>query len=358
MRALDKLRTKLGSLRIDGFLISASANVRYISGFEGAEAFLVITPRRAFLITDSRYTEQAETETEGFEIVERQESLLKTSAEFCQKLGLKKLGVESSHTSISALRELEKSFAGEIVELEGVVEELRAIKSPEEISKIRRAVETAESAFKEFRKELQLCRTELEAVGLLEYLLRKYGGWKPSFETIVVAGAHCSQPHARPTEAPITRRSVLLVDWGAVCEGYCSDTTRMLLGEGIDEEVARGYNVVLEANEKARSKVKPGVKASEVDACAREVIKQAGYAEAFLHGTGHGVGREIHEAPSLSTRSEQVLEEGMVLTIEPAIYIKGKWGIRIEDIGVVTAERFEHLGCLPHTLDEFTEEWL
>ena len=324
-------------------LISKSENIRYLSGFTGEGILLLenCAGKNAIkaVITDFRYTEQAHQQSPGFDVLEtsganKENGILR---KLLLDAGIKTLFIEADNLTVfqyeqlrADLPELELVFGG------SEAERLRMIKSPEEIGHIRRAEEITDAAFQHLISSVKTGMTELNLVALLYKFFLDNGAESFSFDPIVASGENSSKPHAIACRREIRRGDLITFDIGCKFNGYCSDFTRTIAIGGIDPELEKIYNIVLEANIKGLEAVKAGVLCSEVDAAARSHITKRGYGEFFGHSTGHGVGLEIHEAPRLSTSSSDILAPGMVVTVEPGIYLPGKGGVRIEDLVLVT----------------------
>lgn len=328
--------------KFSAMLISKEENLRYLSGFTGDSAVLIITDKEKILITDGRYTEQAKNQAKGFQIIEQTEGLWKKTAETILSLKIKKIGFEGHHLTYSIYLALTKMLPS--VKLCHVsLENFREVKDEEEISNIKKACSIADIAFEEVLKYLKTGLKEFEVAAFLENVMRINGSEKAAFDTIAVSGTRGSLPHGVPTENLIISDVFVTMDFGAKFKGYCSDITRTVAVGNITEEMRKAYDTVLKVQEAALPYIKPGVSGVEVDKVAREALGE--YKEYFAHGLGHGVGLEIHEEPRLSRKSKcKSLKENMIVTDEPGIYIEGKFGIRIEDTVLVTKD-----GGLPLT---------
>ncbi|HEY1189176.1 MAG TPA: Xaa-Pro peptidase family protein [Gemmata sp.] len=347
---------------LDGFLVTAGANVTYLTGFTGDSSYFAVLPKNALLISDTRFEEQIREECPDQDAVIRShnKTTLEATAEALTKSGAKTVGVEGNRITLGELDAL-KQFAPKItfVPVEGVLEAQRAVKDPGEVEKIREAIKVAERGFKMFVATLREADTEKDMVDALENFVRRAGAKCTAFPPIVAVGERGALPHAQPTTKALGDGAKLLVDWGADL-GYKSDITRTLRSpfgtspsrrnklERVGYDFEKLYAVVLAAQNAALAAIRPGVKAKDVDAAARKVIATAKFdkypdlklGDHFTHGLGHGIGLEIHESPKIRANSEDVLEAGMVVTIEPGIYIPGWGGIRIEDDVLIT-----HDGC-------------
>jgi len=328
---LKPIRDRLVQGEVEAFLITHLVNVRYLSGFTGSFAALLISPQGALFITDPRYEEQSSQEVSShFSKV-----ILKPGQRLSQMIGehgWRSLAVEDTLT-LAQYNRLEEAL-GEVrlVTWSGVVEGLRRRKSPREIDKIRGAVELAQKAYMAVREEIQPGRVERDVALDMEFIMRRTGAQGGGFDFIVASGYRSALPHGSASSKEIQTGDLVILDFGARWEGYHSDMTRTLKVGGWSEWDREIYSLVLEAQEAALGAVKPGMKAQELDTLARRVIEKGGYGEFFGHGLGHGVGLEVHEAPSLSPSSQDILEEGMVFTLEPGIYLPGKGGVRVEDM--------------------------
>ncbi len=330
----------LAARKLDGLLVSFGPNLRYLSGFTGSNGSLLVLPDKAILFTDPRYTIQAGQEASCHVRISAGPLLLDLAAAI-KRLGLKRIGYEPAHMTCEFFESLKSRLPmkASLEAVAGWVEELRQIKSADEIARIRRSVDTNSRAFEQAVGRMRPGMKEQDLAAELEYRMRRLGAEKPSFETIVAGGVRSALPHAQPTTAPL-RGGLVVVDMGAIQEGYCSDMTRMLFLGKPSARVKRAYGAVLEAQLAAIDAVRTGAKTARVDAAARNVLKGHGLDQAFIHSTGHGLGLEIHEPPRIGKRDKTTLQAGMAITIEPGVYIEGFGGIRIEDTVVVT----EH-GC-------------
>jgi Xaa-Pro aminopeptidase len=337
---------------IDVMLVTNLVNVRYLTGYTGTNGLTLIGPRTRTFITDFRYVEQAAEQVHpSFERVRAPQDLIEAIADSLPN-GWLRLGFEDAHTSVrehGQLRDL-LSDRAELVPVNGLVERLRAVKEPEEIENIRAATVLADTAFERLIHDGLIGRTEREVAIALEHDMRERGADRASFETIVAAGAHGALPHAQPREVEIKRGDLVVIDWGAELDGYCSDCTRTVAAGEPGDEARDVYELVLEAQLAGLQAVKAGANGREVDGVARAVIEAGGYGERFGHGLGHGVGLAVHEAPRLSQRSEDELRPGNVVTVEPGVYVPGRFGVRIEDLVVTIEGGCEVLTSVPKRL--------
>lgn len=324
-------------------LISHPPDLNYLLGFTGSLGTAVITPDQSILLVDSRYLEQAKKETIGCSVRLAKDPFnldLKNLLE--EVVPDRWLAVESRQLSFdSALRI--QSWGYRLHPLYDLIKKQRAVKSEFEIRKLKNASAQSFQAMNSFLSQIPWQRTETYAAGLLELECRLVGSQGPSFETIVASGPKTALPHARPGSEIIRRDRNLLIDFGIRLEHYCSDSTRMVVPSQ-QSAIHDIVSIVTEAQNEAIRSIKPGVLARDVDSAARKVIEKYGYGENFGHGTGHGLGLEVHEYPNLSPRSDEILQAGMVCTIEPGIYIPGRFGVRIEDTAVVTTTGCEVFG--------------
>ncbi|HWA53150.1 MAG TPA: aminopeptidase P family protein [Solirubrobacterales bacterium] len=343
----DRLAELVAERELDCFLVSDLVNVSYLTGFGGTNGACVCGPEQRVFLTDFRYTERAEAEVEGWDVVTVTDDWLGGIA--ARLSG--RTGFEDHHMAVRTLKRLEEKLP-DGVELEGAggtVEKLRRVKDEAELAAIAAAAELADEIWR-FALERGLAgRTELDVARAAEARMRELGA-EPSFPTIVAAGPNGALPHAEPGEREIGRAELVVFDMGAKLDGYCSDGTRTFATGEPGGEARAVYDTVLEAQEAALAAVKAGVKAEDVDGVARELIAAAGHGERFGHGLGHGVGLEVHEEPRVSQRSDDVLATGEVVTIEPGIYLPGQLGVRIEDLVVVTDEGYRNLSGLSKDL--------
>ncbi|HVX10362.1 MAG TPA: Xaa-Pro peptidase family protein [Pirellulales bacterium] len=353
---LSKLVKQAGA---DGLLVSNETNVTYLTGFTGDSSRLLVTGRETVMISDFRYITQLAEECPGLPTHIRPASTLLSDATV-DVLGSAKVGrlaVEGdSLTAADHALLAEKLPKTALFLSRGLVESLRQIKDQEEIADLRQAARQAEKAFAVLRATLRPNRSEKELADDLEHQLRLQGAQSSSFPPIVAAGPRAALPHARPSNEPIGNHDLLLVDWGASNKGYKSDLTRVLVIGRISPKLERLYGLVLKAQAQAVAAIRPGKTGREIDEIGRAVIADAGFGKYFGHGLGHGIGLDIHELPRLSVINEQPLRAGMVVTVEPGIYLPGWGGIRIEDDVLVTRRGHEVLTNCPKELSEMVVE--
>jgi Xaa-Pro aminopeptidase len=369
----ERLAQLLATEGLDLLLVSNPVNVSYLTNFSGESSYLLIGSRRALLISDGRFTEQLAEECPGLEVLIRPaaKQLQDVTAETITSLGARSVGFESGQLTVSDFETL-KSRAATVdwTAARDRVERLRAIKDDSEIAQIREAIQFAERAFEMFRAMLRPDDNEKELSDAMEMYVRRAGGRCTSFPSIVAVGPRAALPHAPPSEHVVGEAELLLVDWGASGRFYKSDLTRVLVPRKTSTLSQRGtsshapepklrtiYDVVLRAQQAAIRALRPGVKTGDVDAAARQVIGDAGYGDFFTHSTGHGLGMQVHEAPLMRPTSEGVLEAGMVVTVEPGIYLPKWGGVRIEDDVLITPDGCEVLTHVPKDLSAMMVEW-
>lgn len=348
-----RLLRELAREGVDALLVTDVNNVRYLSGFTGDDSALLVSADESVLITDSRYSEQAESEAPSIKIFVRQVGLMQAAGQLAHRKGVGNLAVESHNMSLAAYNVL-KTACGplEITQINGLVKKLRAFKDSSEIRHIRRAAAIASEAFIAIMPKLRPGMTEIEAGRLLDRTMEDMGAAGPAFPTVVAAGERSSLPHAQPTDRRIKHGEAVLFDWGAQFGLYRSDLTRVVFLYRIPKLFRRLYPVVLEAQKRALARIKPGISAKAVDAAARDYLKSRRHGKHFGHGLGHGVGLEIHEAPSLSYMADVELKSGMVVTVEPGVYLPGQGGVRIEDLVLIKPKGHECLTAVPKSMED------
>lgn len=338
---LARLRALLRRDGLAGFLVTSLPNVRYLTGFSGSAGALLVDRRGATFMTDFRYRLQAAREVKSCRFVEQSGRLAGTVAKVMKKRSDGPLAFESSHLTVAQHQQLARSLPEvKLLPTEGKVEALRAVKEDGEIVLLRRAIRLAGAAYLSAARILAGRREEAVARAM-ETAMGRLGAEGAAFPPIVAAGRRAALPHAIPGKAKIRKKDLVIFDFGAKYAGYHSDVSRTRLPGGGSARGRRLYRIVAEAQRRAIAAVAPGVRASDVDGAARAVITEAGYGDCFGHGTGHGVGLEVHERPSISPKSGELLAPGMVFTIEPGIYVENFGGVRIEDMVLVTASGCE-----------------
>jgi Xaa-Pro aminopeptidase len=331
---LKELRGKLKEISADAVLIEKRENYRYMSGFTGTFAYLLISDDNALIITDSRYTEQAAQQASDYELVNY------SSSNFIENIlnekKIKKLAIEGDTVSVSNYKKYQKvETVEEIIITSGLIENLRKIKDENEISLIKKAVQLADEGFEHILKYVKPGITEKDIQMELEYYMRKNGASGVSFDIIVAAGARSSMPHAIAGDIKIKSSDVVLMDFGCIFEGYCSDITRTVFVGKPDMEMRKIYDTVLKVQKAGIENASEGKYAADAHMTVSKMIDEAGYKGRFGHGLGHGVGLEIHELPRVSLFGSEVLKNNMVVTAEPGIYVPGLGGVRIEDVIVI-----------------------
>lgn len=329
---IGRIRKLLNQKGIAALLITSPANATYTTGFPGDDSWVVISPGAVYLLTDSRYTEQAQSRCCNCRIIERKEPLAKAAAKLLQKTK-KAIAVESS-TTLEQLVQLKKHYKGRVKNISGLVESLRRRKDAREIAALKAAIKTASKALQNTLRKIKTGVTESELAGALEFEIRKLGA-QNSFDTIVAFGANASRPHHKSGKTRLKKNDSVLLDFGAKVNGYCSDITRCFTIGRTTRLYTKAYEAVEQAKNAAIKKIKAGVDITEVDNAARETIRRCGF-EPHGHGTGHGLGLEVHEQPVITLKTKSKLKAGDIITIEPGIYIPGKLGIRLEDDILVT----------------------
>ncbi|MEM9827470.1 MAG: Xaa-Pro peptidase family protein [Planctomycetota bacterium] len=358
---IQSLVRQFESLGIDTMLVTDELNVHYLTGFTGDSSVLWVRPQETVLLSDGRYTAQIAKECPGLEVSIRAPEV--RMPDFINAVvgsdSKQRIGYEANHLTVALFNDLQDASDANWISTTGVIESLRMIKDEHEIAILRRAVAIAEDAFLDVGlcpgspPSLDVSLTEMELAYALEAAMRRHGASGCSFDPIVAVDAAGALPHYRPGPTPIAGAKSLLIDWGAKVNGYASDMTRTLHTSGVDDDFAHAYAACLAAQEAAIAAIKPGVAAQDIDAAARNVLTDAGYGDAFKHALGHGVGLFIHEAPRMGGKIETPLQAGMVVTVEPGIYLDNRFGIRIEDDVLITTGGHEVLGGrIPKGLDE------
>jgi Xaa-Pro aminopeptidase len=347
-----RLREALAPAGCDALIVSSLTNIRYLTGFTGSAGLLLVLPAETVLVTDGRYGTQSVEQLAAAGVDARVEVAVAPAQKQAvigeiQTAHPERLGLEAIHISWARQRGWAQDwFPGvELVATEGLVETLRRVKDEGELARISRAAEIADQALANLKAQLAQGPTELEFGIALDFEMRRLGASGPAFETIVASGPNAAKPHHRPVDRPIGAGELVVLDFGATFDGYRSDMTRTYcVGEPADPQMIRMVDVVAESQAAGVHAVRAGIQAADVDRTCRAVIEQAGWADRFIHGTGHGVGLDIHEAPSVASTSSDTLQSGQVVTVEPGVYLPGFAGVRIEDTVVVT-----DTGCQPLT---------
>ena len=346
---LSFLQQQLEAERLDAFLVSHLPNVFYLSGFTGSSGILLVTPQDAALFTDSRYTVQAADEVHDARVHIVRASLLNAVGESLVRCGSRKnvrrVGFEAARLTVLQKNALDKAAGAKVrwSPWDGKIEAARAVKDADELRIMREAADIACSSWQEILPLVKpgVCEDELAAE--LEFRMRRKGASGPAFDTIVASGPRGALPHAHASPRPIGKNELVVFDLGAILRGYSSDLTRTVFVGRAPAEIRRWYAAVLQAQQAARDVLRPGVSAHQVDAAARQALRRAGLDKKFVHSTGHGLGLEVHEMPRLGRGEKSILLAGMVVTLEPGVYVQGTGGIRIEDDALVTQTGAEYL---------------
>lgn len=336
---LEQLRGSLQEKQLDAILITSPINRRYITNFTGTAGVALVTQSDAVFITDFRYTEQATEQIKDFTIVEHKNPIHKEVFQQLKDLNVEKLGFEQNHVTYAEYTLYKETFKDiQLHAVSNIIENLRLIKSEEEIKVVEKAAEIADQAFEHIKSYIKEGVKEIDVANELEFYMRKLGATSSSFDIIVASGERSALPHGVASEKVIQAGELVTMDYGALYNGYCSDITRTVAVGEISEQLQEIYDIVLTAQKIGVEKIKPGMTGKEADALTRDYITDRGYGEYFGHSTGHGLGMEVHEGPGLSHRSDVKLQPGMIVTVEPGIYIPDVGGCRIEDDIVITED--------------------
>jgi Xaa-Pro aminopeptidase len=351
-RRLERLQAEIDGGQLDALLLGSPVELRYMTGYTGSNGLAIVGPQTRAFLTDFRYLEQAAVEVDpSYDRRQAQSELLSGLAEVLPQ-GQTRLGFDDRDITVRQYGRLEELLGDrvELVPAGSLVERLRAVKEPEEIERIRTATRAADAALSQLLEQGLVGRTERELADALELAMRHQGVHRLSFEPIVASGAHGALPHASPRDVEVEPGQLVVIDWGAEIDGYCSDCTRTYATGEPSADAREIYELVLSAQLTGLEAVRVGAGGREVDAAARAVIEAGGQGENFGHGLGHGVGIEVHEAPGLSKRSDDELVSGNVVTVEPGVYLPGRLGVRIEDLVVVGSDGPEILTSLDKQL--------
>ncbi|MGY4690252.1 M24 family metallopeptidase [Salibacterium sp. K-3] len=347
---VENVREQLHGLEADAVMIDSPANRRYISGFTGTAGAVLITREQAYFITDFRYTAQAESECPAFDVVRQTSSVYEKAGELLKKEQASVLVFEKDHVSYAAYEALKRHTSAELKPMSGMVENIRLIKNEDELEVLQQAVDIADDAFEHIAAYIKPGIREIDVSNELEFFMRRQGAVSSSFDIIAASGSRSALPHGIASNKKIQKGELLTLDFGAYFQGYCSDITRTVAVGEPPSRLREIYQVVYEAQLKAVEEIKPGMTGAEADATARDHIVKHGFGEYFGHGLGHGLGMEVHEGPRLSPKSDKVLEPGMVVTVEPGVYIPDTGGTRIEDDIVLTENGADILSKSPKEL--------
>lgn len=350
MEKINKLRDVLKNKNLDGLIVSNPYNRTYISGFTGTAGLVLITLDKQIFLTDFRYMEQAAKQAVGFEVIEHKQSMIKKLAEIIEQLDLNQVGFEEDDLTYQMYQAYEKEINVKLIPTAGILAEIRMIKTPDELKIMEEAAVISDQAYEHILSFVKPGMTEIEVSNELEFFMRKKGATSSSFDIIVASGERSALPHGVATDKKIQTGELVTLDFGALYKGYCSDMTRTFAVGEISDELRKIYDTVLEAHMRGIKGTKAGMTGKEADSLTRDHIKAEGYGEYFGHGTGHGLGMEVHEGPRLSPTGEVVLKENMVVTVEPGIYVPGVGGCRIEDDIVITKDGNRSLNKAPKQL--------
>jgi len=350
---LQKVSDQIKKERLDCVLITQITHAQYLSGFTGSNAMILLTPQKRYFLTDFRYQVQAQKEVKDLKVIIAERELtseLPKLPEFSKRV---KVGVESAYMSLKMLEKLKELLPkAEFRPVENLVESVSVIKDSEELKRIRKAVKIADKAFSDILGHIKPGVQEKDIAFEMEYNMRSQGADGIAFDLIVASGQRSSMPHGKASTRKLRKGDFVTLDFGCFYQGYSSDITRTVILGKASERQRKIYEIVLAAQKKACKSVKPGLACSRLDGIARDIIMKAGYGDYFGHGLGHGIGMVVHDNPSLNSRSTDVLAEGMVVTIEPGIYIPNWGGVRIEDDVVVTSTGGQILSKSPKELIE------
>ena len=350
---LAKTRAQMAKKKLPAYLITNRMDSYYLTGFTGEDSAVLITPRGVHVISDGRYDEAMKQECPWVSNVMRKGTLEDAVGKLFRRLRLGAVAVQPDRMTLESHQMLRRAGRPtRLVKAPPIVNRLRICKDTGELETIGQAIKIAQDAFKATCRSIRVGQTEKQIAARLEYEMQKRGSGGAAFPTIVAEGPNAALPHAFPGGRRVKRGSAILFDWGATFPFYCSDLTRVVFVGRIPPRIRRIYGIVHEAKEKATAAIRPGARMCDVDAVARRYIKKAGFGKYFGHGLGHGMGLDVHEAPSLSWRSKEKLEAGMVVTVEPGIYLPGVGGVRLEDDVVVTAEGHRVLSSLSTDLTD------
>ena len=350
---LEQLRTYMEKQNLDGFFVQNHENVRYISGYTSDVAYLLITRGRQFLITDPRYTEHAQAECPDYTILNWRgaaPNVGEYAAQLAEQEGLKAVGFEKDLLTVKFHEALCTAPHTEWIGTEGVIEEFRSVKTPEEIEKLKVACDIASRAFERIIRDIRVGVTEKELASRLSHYMVMEGSDTKPYGNILISGARTSLLHGIPSSKAVEYGDFVLMDYGCQYKGYLSDMTRTVVVGKASAKQREVYELVRKANETAEAMIRPGVLLSDLDKAARDIITEGGYGPYFTHRLGHGCGLDCHEPPDVSGASETPVEPGMIFSIEPGIYLPGEFGVRLEDLVMVTEDGCEVLNKYPKDL--------
>ncbi len=341
---LERFRKRLATEGLDGFLVLHSFNRNYLSGFSGSSGALLAGKSRSSFLTDSRYTVQAGRQVKGAKVVLQTKALLVDAATLIKAQGIKKLGFEALHVSFAAYQAMKNLLPGVVlVPFKDFPEKQRLVKEKTEKALMRQAARITDATFSHILGHIRPGIRESDLAAEMEHFMRLQGAAGPSFETIVASGWRSALPHGVASDKKVAMGDMIVFDFGCIFEGYCSDMTRMAVVGPPSALQKKVYALVKRAQQAGLDKIKAGRGCGVVDLASRSIIARAGYGSKFGHSLGHGVGVEVHEEPRLGPGNKDVLEEGMAVTVEPGVYLEGKFGVRIEDLCLVTRSGHENL---------------
>lgn len=335
---------------IEAMFVMSPYNRRYVTGFTGSAGAALIFSDIAYFITDFRYIEQAKSQTSGYDIIQHNGSLIEEAAKIVNEAKIGQLGFEQDYVAYSTWKKLDQSIEAETVPVSNMIEEIRMVKTEAEIKMIKEAAKIADTAFTHILNYMKPGVSELDIANELEFVMRKNGATSSSFDIIVASGKRSALPHGVASDKLIESGDFVTLDYGALYQGYVSDITRTVAVGNPSGQLKDIYDIVLAAQIQAVDKIKPGMTGREADAIARDYIDEKGYGDKFGHSLGHGIGLEVHEGPGLASRSETKLVPGMVVTVEPGIYLPDIGGVRIEDDILITQNGNEKLTHSPKEL--------
>ena len=350
MSRVEKLRNCMKELEVDGYFVTTLQNVRYLTGFTGTTGVAFVTANEQFFITDFRYREQATEQCKNFEVIIHQTGVFQELARIIDDLGLQRIAIEADEMNVATYQQLQSILNIEMLPTSGLIEKIREVKDASEIKIIRQAIEIADRAFEHILTFIKPGVTEIQVANELDFYMRSLGASGVSFDTIVASGVRSSMPHGVASQKVIESGDLITLDFGCYYEGYVSDMTRTIALGTIDSKLKEIYEIVLRANEIVNENTKAGMTGQQMDALARDYITQKGYGDDFGHSTGHGIGLDIHEGPSISYRNEEPLVVNNIVTNEPGIYLAGLGGVRIEDDLLIKEDGVEILNHSPKEL--------
>lgn len=348
-----KLRQALSEHDLRAIMITSPVNRRYLTGFTGSAGYVLITESHSYLLTDFRYMTQAAEQAAGFTVVQHAAQVMETVKELLSSHHIGETGFEQDHVSVATHKAYSEDLSPvTLIPVSGIVEKLRVYKDAEELEVMQRAADLADATFAHILPYIKPGVSERELDLEMEFFMRKQGATSSSFDTIVASGVRSALPHGVASAKLVQAGELITFDFGALLDGYCSDLTRTVATQGdLSPQLREIYDIVLKAQLHALEHIKPGMTGREADALTRDIIASHGYGDNFGHSTGHGLGLEVHESTRLSKASDDILEPGMVVTVEPGIYVPGLGGVRIEDDIVITDSGIK---VLTHSSKEFT----